>query len=88
MVTASPESGDKVTRAEPFASQVNIGNVSMVRAEWNGPFVSEMRNFPFGKFDDQIDATSRAFNEISTRRPMVISDDFLRKTQMGSQRLF
>ncbi len=78
-VSASPETGDKVTRAEPFASQVNIGNVSIVRAEWNGPFVSEMRNFPFGKYDDQIDATSRGFNEISAKRPMIITDKMLRE---------
>lgn len=87
-VAASPESGDKVTRAEPFASQVNIGNVSMVRAEWNGPLVSKMRNFPFGKHDDQIDALSRAFNEISARSPMVISDEFMKASLRGPQRTF
>jgi phage terminase large subunit-like protein len=26
-VISSPESGDKITRAEPFAAQVNVGNV-------------------------------------------------------------
>ncbi len=77
-VTSSPESGDKVTRAEPFASQVNVGNVDMVRGEWNLALVNEMRNFPFGKHDDCIDACSRAFNELSAARmPMVISDDAL-----------
>ena len=30
-VHTSPESGDKETRAEPFAAQVNVGNVLMLR---------------------------------------------------------
>lgn len=63
MVKSSPESGDKVTRAEPFAAQVNVGNVSMVRGAWNKRLVEQMRNFPNGKHDDQIDALSRAFAE-------------------------
>ncbi|WP_051516913.1 phage terminase large subunit [Herbaspirillum sp. RV1423] len=61
-VTSSPESGDKVTRAEPFASQVNVGNVLMLRADWNGPLIDEMRMFPNGTFDDQVDGLSRAFS--------------------------
>lgn len=86
-VSSSPETGDKVTRAEPFASQVNVGNVDMIRAEWNGPLISEMRNFPNGKFDDQIDAMSRAFNEISNARgPMKISDAFLKAAVLGGRR--
>lgn len=63
-VVNSPETGDKVTRAEPFASQVNVGNVLMLRAEWNAAFVDEMRYFPDGAHDDQIDAASRAFNDL------------------------
>lgn len=64
-VFSSPETGDKVTRAQPFASQVNVGNVQMLRGEWNAPLIHELRNFPFAKYDDQVDASSRAFNTIS-----------------------
>lgn len=60
----STESGDKVTRADPFASQVNAGNVVMVRAPWNQAFVDECKLFPNGKFDDQVDAAARAFNKL------------------------
>lgn len=81
-VTFSIESGDKVTRALPVSSQINVGNVSMLTAEWNGPLISELRNFPFGKHDDQVDALSRAFNEISGRRPMVITDKLLERAAM------
>lgn len=63
-VTSSPESGDKVTRAEPFAAQVNVGNVLMLRGDWNQKLKDEMRMFPNGTNDDQIDACSRAFGEL------------------------
>ena len=66
-VKSSPESGDKVTRAEPFAAQVNVGNVLMVKASWNDKMLDEMRMFPNGKHDDQVDALSRAFGELITK---------------------
>lgn len=66
-VSASPESGDKVKRAEPFASQVNVGNVLVLDdGSWDtAALVKEMRMFPNGAHDDQIDACSRAFNELA-----------------------
>jgi predicted phage terminase large subunit-like protein len=62
----SPESGSKETRAEPFAAQVNVGNVLMLRGAWNGQLIEEMRMFPNGRHDDQVDALSRAFGELIT----------------------
>ena len=64
----TPETGDKATRASPFAAQVNAGNVKMLRAEWNDALIHEMRTFPMGKNDDQIDALSRAYNKAWSRR--------------------
>jgi predicted phage terminase large subunit-like protein len=66
-VTSSPESGDKVTRAEPIAAQVNVENVLMRKADWNNDFKEELRMFPNGKHDDQVDALSRAFSELIQR---------------------
>ena len=63
-VTTSPESGDKVTRAEPLAAQINVGNVLMLRGPWNDELINEMRMFPNGTHDDQVDALSRAFSEL------------------------
>lgn len=60
----SPESGDKVTRAEPFAAQVNVGNVKMLCGSWNKGLIDEMRLFPNGSHDDRIDACSRAYAEL------------------------
>lgn len=65
--TASPETGDKVSRAEPFAAQVEVGNVKMVRGPWNKELIDEMRLFPASKFKDQVDALSRAFSELTMR---------------------
>lgn len=79
-VISSPESGDKVTRAEPIAAQVNIGNVSMLRGHWNDDFISELRMFPNGTFDDQVDALSRAFAELIVKRPMKIHPSLLSRT--------
>ncbi len=61
-IHTSPESGDKVTRAEPLAAQINVGNVLMLRGAWNAALLDEMRSFPNGANDDQIDALSRAFS--------------------------
>jgi predicted phage terminase large subunit-like protein len=60
--------GDKALRADPFAVQVNGGNVQMVRAEWNGPYLAELAFFPFSKFKDQVDSSSGAFAVLTGKR--------------------
>lgn len=63
-VEFSPETGDKATRAAPFAAQVNVGNVAMIRGAWNEPYLEELRSFPVGVTKDQVDASSRAFEMV------------------------
>lgn len=58
---ATPESGDKVLRASPVASQAEAGNVYIVEGPWNTDFLDEVETFPTG-YKDQIDALSRAFS--------------------------
>jgi predicted phage terminase large subunit-like protein len=60
----TPETGDKETRAEPYAAQWNVGRVFLVRGDWNGDYIEELRNFPAGSYKDQVDASSRAFGEL------------------------
>jgi predicted phage terminase large subunit-like protein len=67
-VVSSPETGDKMTRAEPVAAQINVGNVSMLAGGWNRAFLDELRMFPNGTNDDQVDALSRAFGELIAPR--------------------
>ena len=52
--------GDKVTRAQPLAAQAEGGKVKVLRGPWNKDFLDEIEVFPFGKHDDQVDATSLA----------------------------
>jgi predicted phage terminase large subunit-like protein len=64
-VASDPVSGDKVLRAQPFAAQVNVGNVDMLRAPWNDEVKDEMRVFPNGAHDDIEDAGADAFNHLN-----------------------
>lgn len=64
----SPESGDKETRALPLAAQAEAGNVFLIEGPWNEAFLSEIEGFPMGKWKDQVDAASRAFTELTTKR--------------------
>ena len=64
--------GDKESRARPLAAQAEIGNVYIVRADWNQAFVTELQAFPNGRHDDQVDAASGAFNKLTlSPRPML-----------------
>ncbi len=60
-----PQTGDKVQRAAPLASQVNAGNVVLSPGDWVVEYLEELRGFPRGKFKDQVDATSEGFNWLS-----------------------
>ena len=82
-VESSPESGDKATRAGPFASQVNVGNVIMLRGDWNASYLDELASFPGGVKDDQVDASSRAFGMVNTVAPMRISPMALKRAMGG-----
>jgi predicted phage terminase large subunit-like protein len=65
--------GAKTTRADALSAQVNVGNVKMLRGAWNTAFIEELRQFPFGKFDDQVDATADAFTEMAMLRVWQVS---------------
>jgi predicted phage terminase large subunit-like protein len=67
-VTARVQSGDKFIRAEPFAAQVNGGNVRIVDGPFARAYIEELRQAPNGTHDDMIDASSDAFNELASAR--------------------
>lgn len=62
--TADKVTGDKVTRAEPYAAQVQGGNVMLVTSAWTRDFLDEHECFPAGKRKDMVDAASGAFAKL------------------------
>lgn len=57
--------GAKDVRAEPYAVAVQWGNVKVLKAPWTKEFIDEHESFPMGRFSDQVDSASGAFNKIT-----------------------
>lgn len=68
-VYAEPVTGDKVTRAEPFAAQAQAGNVRIVRdtdeRRWVSGYLDRVTAFPLGRYKDDVDATAGAVNKLA-----------------------
>ncbi len=65
-LVTSQERNAKVVRAMPAATQVDAGNLALLAGPWNDALLAEMKAFPHGYKDDQIDALSRAVNTLAT----------------------
>ncbi len=74
---ASPETGDKETRALPLAAQAEAGNVAILKGPWNAGFLDEISTFPVGKWKDQVDAATRAFSELVEQKSWYDRDKYL-----------
>lgn len=60
--TAVRATGSKLDRAELFATQINGGNVhTALRGPIWDSYVTELRHFPDGANDDQVDASAGAY---------------------------
>jgi predicted phage terminase large subunit-like protein len=58
--------GDKVTRARPFAAAVANGNVRVVRGPWLTQWLDELSSFPEAcDHDDQVDSAVGAFTHLA-----------------------
>lgn len=67
---AEPVTGDKLFRAQPLAAQAGVRNVKLVNAPerpslWIAKYLDELAAFPTGKYKDQVDASSGAFNKLA-----------------------
>lgn len=56
--------GDKATRSEPMESAFQGGMIFLLKGAWNEAFVDECVSFDRGKYDDQVDAASGAYNKL------------------------
>lgn len=59
-----PVTGDKPTRSEPLESAFQGGMVFLLKGAWNQAFIDECAAFDRGKYDDQVDAASSAYNKL------------------------
>jgi predicted phage terminase large subunit-like protein len=66
-VYADKVTGAKEVRAEPFAAQVQGGNVYLLPGEWHYAFLDECESFPNGRFKDQVDAAAGAFTRLTSK---------------------
>jgi predicted phage terminase large subunit-like protein len=58
--------GDKLTRARPFAAAVANGNVRVVRGTWLSDWLDELSSFPEAcDHDDQVDSAVGAFTYLT-----------------------
>lgn len=64
--------GSKEIRANPLSSAVEHRNVKLVDGTWIGDYLDEMEAFPLGSHDDQVDASSGAFEVLSRKRGFFI----------------
>ena len=63
-VYSSPETGSKITRADPVASQAKHRNLYLLEAFWTKRLIAEFTAFWTGEYSDQVDAASRAFQRL------------------------
>jgi predicted phage terminase large subunit-like protein len=55
----------KELRAEPFAAQVQGGNVYLHAGAWVQDFLEEAESFPNSPYKDQVDAAAMAFHHLT-----------------------
>lgn len=66
--SAEPQTGSKITKAEPLAAQAEAGNVKLVEGPWNEVFIDEACTFPNGSYKDQIDAAANGYARLIQRK--------------------
>jgi len=62
-------------RADPFAAQAQVGNVVLLKGDWNYEFLEEAVSFPNGAHDDQVDAATGGFRMLCEKTTGML--DFL-----------
>jgi predicted phage terminase large subunit-like protein len=87
----------KELRARPLASKMDALEplVAMIEAPWNAAFIEELRDFPNGKHDDQVDSVCGAYNSLALEatvpqiysQRMALAGEGIPLSGIGAQRL-
>lgn len=71
--TTERESGDKVTRFMPFSAQCEAGNVDILRG-FDDEVLRRLENFPDGRYKDDADACSGAYDMFNNAKGQGMRD--------------
>lgn len=82
-VTSSPETGDKVTRFGAFSAQARMGNILLLKGDWNEAYLTALEQFPQAGLDEG-DASSRALKALNDANTAAL--DALRDEVKAHQR--
>lgn len=76
------QTGDKRQRAKPFAAAASRKAVKLVRGAWNTEYLDELEAFPRpGVHDDQVDASSGAFDKLHSVDRGAVQSEVRRPTR-------
>jgi predicted phage terminase large subunit-like protein len=74
---AKPVTGDKIARASMMSAHAERRNIVLLRGDWNEKYLAELYGFPDSVHDDQVDASSGAFNRLSALYNEIKEHEFL-----------
>ncbi len=89
-VRAVKPTGDKTLRADPLASQAQVGAVTVRNGPWLKEFFLEIDWFPGGPTIDMVDAAAEGYNWLAEKdRVSIVSSDYARNpAQHSAGRMF
>jgi predicted phage terminase large subunit-like protein len=63
-VTGYKVTKSKIHMASPVSAIAESGKLLLQKGQWNRAYIAELSDFPDGKHDDQVDATSGAYQQL------------------------
>ena len=67
----NPPQGGKLLRAQAWLNLIEAGKFYIVKGKWTDRFIEELKNFPDGDHDDQVDAVSIAYESCNKKKKKI-----------------
>ncbi len=83
-VHAVKPTGDKALRADPLASQAQIGAVTVRNASWTKDFLLEVDWFPGGPTIDMVDAAAEGYSWLARGKVATTNSDYANDPAQGA----